>query len=78
MLETQVVLHSNRALVSVGKAKEKTSNEIECKATKTEKNVRERKLERERNCTTSYLEMSFVLGSNSGFGTKVNFRRREV
>jgi hypothetical protein len=68
-----VALHSNRELVSVGKAKEKISNEIECKATKTEKNIRKRKLERERSVTISYLEMSSVLGNNSGFGTKVNF-----
>jgi hypothetical protein len=49
MLETQVALHSNRALVSVGKAKEKTPSEIECKATKTEENIRKRNFERERN-----------------------------
>jgi hypothetical protein len=42
------------------------------KPTKTEKNIRKRKLERERNATTSYLEMSSVLGNSSGFGTKMN------
>lgn len=68
-----MALHSDRALVSAGNAKEKISNEIECKATKTEKNIRKRKLERERNLTTSYLEMSAMHGNNSGFGTKMNF-----
>jgi hypothetical protein len=42
------------------------------KPTKTEKNIRKRKLERERNVTLSYLEMSSVLGNSSGFGTKMN------
>jgi hypothetical protein len=60
-------------LFSAGNAKEKIFNEIECKATKTEKNIRKRKHEKERNVTTSYLEMSSVLGNSSGFGTKVNF-----
>jgi len=60
-------------LVSAGNVKEKISNEIGCKATKTEKNIRKRKLERERTVTTSYLEMSSVLiGNSSGFGTKMN------
>lgn len=73
-----MALHSDRALVSAGNAKEKISNEIECKATKTEKNIRKRKLERKRNVTTSYLEMSSVPGNSSGFGTKMNSCRREV
>ena len=43
------------------------------KPRKRRKILEKRKLERERGVTTSYLEMSSLLGNNSGFGTKMNF-----